>query len=104
MDKRDGNGRFEPGNSGGPGRPPRQTEAAYLRITTAACSLEDWREIVTKAVVDAKTGNAKAREFLARYVLGAAPILSDLAAWDEAGHDPINEKLKNVRLHKMLAS
>jgi hypothetical protein len=104
MDTRETNGRFSPGNSGGPGRPPRQTEAAYLRITTAACSLEEWREIVTKTVADAKTGNAKAREFLARFLLGAAPILSDLASWDEAGHDPINEKIKNARLHKMLAS
>jgi hypothetical protein len=69
-----------------------------------ACSLVDWQEIVKKAVADAKTGNAKAREFLARYVLGAAPILSDLAAWDEVGHDPVNEKLKKARLSKMLAS
>ena len=104
MDTRETNGRFSPGNSGGPGRPPRQTEAEYLRATAAACSLEDWEQIVTRAVADAKTGNAKAREFLARYVLSAAPILSDLAAWDEVGHDPVNEKLRSAKLHKMLAS
>lgn len=75
-----------------------------MRITTTACALEDWREIVTKAVVDAKTGNAKAREFLARYLLSAAPILSDLAAWYEVGHDPVNEKLRSAKLHKMLAT
>jgi len=40
---------------------------------------------------------------LAHYVLGAAPILSDLEAWDEAGHDPVNEKLRSANLHKMLA-
>lgn len=104
MDKRDRNGRFEQGTSGGPGRPPRQTETDYLRATLAACSLEDWREIVVKAVYDAKRGNPKARDFLARYLLGAAPVLSDLMAWSEAGYDPVEEKLRSAKLHKMLAS
>jgi hypothetical protein len=104
MDKRNARGRFGVGNSGGPGRPPRQTEATYLRATAAACSLADWKEIVTRAVADAKTGDAKAREFLARYVLGSAPVLSDLVAWAEAGHDPVNEKLRTAELNKLLAS
>ena len=104
MDTREKNGRFSPGNNGGPGRPLRVTETSYLRATAAACSLEDWGHIVTRAVSDAKTGNAKARDFLAHYILGAAPILSDLVAMDEVGHDPVNEKLRSAKLHKMLAS
>lgn len=102
MNMRETNGRFSPGNSGGPGRPPRQTEASYLRATSAACSIEDWTAIVERAVQDAKVGNSKAREFLARYVLGAAPVLSELTALDEVGLDPVDEKLHSVKMRKML--
>ena len=104
MEQRGRNGQFLEGNGGGPGRPPRQTEAAYLRATIAACGLEDWREIVARAVVDAKKGDGGARRFIAQYLLGSAPVLSDLAAWDEAGFDPADEKRQSVAMRKMLAS
>jgi hypothetical protein len=103
MAERRENGQFQTGNSGGPGRPTRKTEAAYLRATSVACSIEDWQEIVTKAVADAKAGNAKAREFLARYILADSPILSDLAAWDEVGLDPVNEKVDSAKMRKLMA-
>lgn len=103
MEQRGKNGQFLEGSSGGPGRPPRKTEWSYLRSTTSACSLEDWQQIVTRAVADAKNGNAKAREFLARYVLGNAPVLSELTALDEIGLDPVDEKLHSVKMRKMLS-
>lgn len=103
MEQRGRNGQFIEGNGGGPGRPPRRTEATYLRATSAACSVEDWTEIVARAVTDAKAGNAKAREFLAEYVLGSAPILSELLAWDEVGFDPVDDKLHSVKMRKMLS-
>lgn len=99
---REANGRFSQGNAGGPGRPPRQTEASYLRATSAACSIEDWRAIIERAVQDAKAGNAKAREFLSKYLLGSAPILSELVAWDEVGLDPVDDKMHSVKMRKML--
>lgn len=63
-------GRFKVGNPGGPGRPKRQTEASYLAVMMEACDLEAWRAIVGQAVADALTGDAKAREWLGRYLVG----------------------------------
>ena len=90
---RDGRGRFGRGNPGGPGRPPRETERAYLSALSAACPPEVWQEIVARAVTDAKDGDAKAREWLAGYLVGRpkalAPTLHRLAVEDAAGVDPV---------------
>lgn len=93
---RDDKGRFTEGNPGGPGRPPRPTEAAYLRATSAGVTLEDWTEIVNRAVQDAKAGDGAARAFLAKYLLGS-PVVStpslvkahalELAEVDEVGKE-----------------
>lgn len=78
---RDAAGRFAAGNAGGPGRPRREAERQYLDATLAAVSVEDWTEIVKRAAADAKAGDAKARDWLAR-VLG---IDAARAAPDDAG-------------------
>ena len=97
---RTADGRFAQGNPGGPGRPSRQTEREYLRAMLAACTPEDWREIVARAVEDAKEGDPKAREWLARYLVGApvtmAPRPFELAAEDEVGHDPIRRDAEHL--------
>jgi hypothetical protein len=63
-------GRFLPGNAGGPGRPRRAVETDYLRVLSDACPLDDWRIIVSRAVEDAQAGDARAREWISRFVLG----------------------------------
>jgi hypothetical protein len=87
--KRDSNGRFAEGNRGGLGRPKRATERHYLDAMQVACSPEEWREIVGKAVTDAKNGDAKARDWLSNYLLGKpeglAPTLRKMAIEDAAG-------------------
>jgi hypothetical protein len=84
--ERDETGKFAPGNSGGPGRPRRATERAYLLAFSDALTLEDWRAIVGRAVEDAKSGDAKSREWLSRYALGAEPTtLAQLAALEALG-------------------
>lgn len=80
-------GRFAPGNPGGPGRPARPIERDYLRALADACPPETWKTIVERAVADAASGDAKAREWLASYLLGrpepgSAPLLA--AAVDDA--------------------
>ncbi len=65
-------GRFAPGNPGGPGRPRRQTEAAYLRVMMTACPLDAWEEVVRSAVDAAKAGDHQARQWLTRYLVGEA--------------------------------
>ncbi len=63
-------GKFAPGNPGGPGRPRRAIERDYLLAISEACPLETWRAIVERAIRDAKHGDAKAREWLASYLVG----------------------------------
>lgn len=52
---------FQPGNSGGPGRPKRQTEASYLSAMLEAVPLNTRKDIVKRAVTDALAGDDKAR-------------------------------------------
>ncbi len=90
---RDRAGRFATGNQGGPGRPRRATERAYLAAISEACPQDAWREIVARAVADAKTGDAKARDWLAAYLVGrpdaAAVTLHTLAVEETSETDPV---------------
>ena len=61
---------FQIGNPGGPGRPKRQTEEGYLKALMGACDLDKWGQICDRAVQDALNGEPKAREWLARYLIG----------------------------------
>jgi hypothetical protein len=67
------NGRFAPGNRGGPGRPKRSVEWEYMAALGETVTLEDWTKIVQKAVEQAKEGDSTARAWLSRHVLGAEP-------------------------------
>lgn len=69
---RDSSGKFVTGNRGG-GRPCRAVERDYMTALSDELPLDAWREIVRRAVADAKAGDAKAREWIARYALGAVP-------------------------------
>ena len=74
MAERDDNGRFVKGQTGNPnGRPKRRTEQEYLDATISRVTIKDWREIVDKAVSQAKRGDSRARAWLSDYVLGPPP-------------------------------
>ena len=73
-DGRDDIGRFSTGNNYGQGRPPRAVERDYLAVLSERLSLDDWRDIVGRAVKDARSGDARARDWLSRYVLGSEPL------------------------------
>ena len=84
--QRDRLGRFIQGSAGGPGRPARAIESDYLRALSDRLSLETWGEICDKAIEQAKEGEPKAREWLARYAIGAEPLsLLELAANEVIG-------------------
>ncbi len=91
---RDNVGRFAPGNTGGPGRPRRETERAYLAVISEACPLETWREIVLSTVANAQAGDRYAREWLSAYLVGrpegAAVTLHTLAVEETVGSDPVD--------------
>ena len=68
---RDSKGRFVKGASGNPqGRLPKQTETSYLQVSESVCTFDVWREIVAKAVEQAKRGDARARQWLSDYLIG----------------------------------
>ena len=77
---RNSDGTFGAGNPGGPGRPRRAVERQYLSTLAEAVALEDWRQIVARAVADAKAGDARAREWLSKHLMGDDPLaLAELA-------------------------
>ena len=67
---RHNDGRFKPGNNGGPGRPPLAKETNYLQTLQGTCTLKEWKAICRKAVEDAKAGDGRAREWLCKYLVG----------------------------------
>lgn len=105
---RDGQGRFAPGNGGGPGRPRRDVESRYMAALGDSVSLNDWREIVCRAVQDAKDGDSKSRDWLARFLLGSAPpTLLSIAAEEQreadendAHEDEIDREATKQRLEQ----
>jgi hypothetical protein len=70
VEKRGTNGRFLPGHCGGPGRHRRGPERSYLDATAEIVTIEEWKEVVRKALADAKLGNARARQWLTDVLLG----------------------------------
>ena len=83
---RDNRGRFAQGWAGGPGRPPRATEVVYMRALSDVLTLDAWRDICETAINSARDGDAKAREWVARYALGDTPTTLQALAVMEA-HD-----------------
>ena len=73
MTARDKNGRFAPGNGGGPGRPKRKREEQYLARMSKVVTLKDWEKITLTAVARAKAGEQAARKWLSDYLLGPPP-------------------------------
>jgi hypothetical protein len=106
MDGRDSNGRFQPGNPGGPGRPRRAIEQDYLAVLSEAVPLERWRTIVNRAATEAEQGNARAREFLAGYLVGRPREdgLLKLAAREAAGTDPVTAAAEEETFGLLLSS
>lgn len=83
-------GRWQTGVSGNPqGRLPRQTETKYLEVTMAECTPEEWAGIIQIAVNDAQDLDAtphvraRAREWLAKYVIGEPSQLHQLLYKEE---------------------
>jgi len=109
-DKRNSDGTFAKGNAGGPGRPPRATESEYLRVLMGACPLDTFREIVERAVADAKAGDAQARAWLATYLVGkpsaagGAPKPTRVLAEEIAGIDPVQTEADNLASDQLYAT
>jgi len=72
---------WQKGQSGNPGgRPAHQTK--YLKSLVRLVKTDDWKQIVIKAIEQAKRGDTRAREWLANYCLGkpTQPVEGDFDA------------------------
>src|SRR5690348_13702790 len=66
----DAKGRFKKGHKGGPGRPRRVVEQDYVVALSEAVPLDRWRKIIERAITDAESGDARAREWVGNYMMG----------------------------------
>ena len=102
---------WEPGQTAPGGwRKPRAVEQRYAELFRDACTIDDWRKIVKKAVTQAKAGDKYARQWLGEYLIGkpapaldisttdAALIAAAIAALTEAGYDPARIFLNIVNM------
>jgi hypothetical protein len=69
-----GKGGFQKGNPGGPGRPRRAVEQAYLDVTVASVPVGRWKKVVKKALEQAEEGDGTARAWLSKHLIGDDPI------------------------------
>ena len=103
--ERDDRGRFAPGNSGGPGRPRRQTEADYLVTLSSHVTDDAWSKIIERAVTDAIAGDARAREWLSRHLLPTpspnSTPLHDAAVEDISGVSKVEADAETARMNRL---
>ena len=93
MAERNDKGQFVPGSGGGPGRPKRRTEDEYLDAMLSRVTLKDWREVVDKAISQAKRGDSLARQWLTNYIIG--PPVQRLQHTGEGG-GPIEQTFRVI--------
>jgi hypothetical protein len=95
-------------HEGDPARPRRAVEREYLAALADAVTVETWREICQATVEAAKSGDAKARDWLARYLIGNhPPKLLHLAADERSAHstdDEIDRESKSRERMRYLAA
>jgi hypothetical protein len=71
--ERNAHGRFVPGWRGGPGRKPggnHALRAEYLSELSETVPLHQWHEVCRIALRQALEGDARAREWIANYLIG----------------------------------
>ena len=74
---RDANGRFAPGNKGGPGNPEAARVARIRSALLRAANLKDVRAIIKSLIEQAKGGDVAAAKLLFDRILGR-PIELDI--------------------------
>lgn len=67
------------------GRPRREIEEKYLLVFRRAVKPKDWREVIDRALEQAKMGDKDARKFLAEYLVGKPTeyVAADLTSGGE---------------------
>jgi len=81
----------------------RPIEREYLATMNEAVPLDTWRAICKRAADDALAGDAKARDWLSKWLLGLeSRLLTTLAAEEsEAGPDDVADREIAARIEKI---
>lgn len=70
----------------------RAIERDYFAMLGDKLTLDRWGKIIDRALADAENGDAKAREWVAKFALGAAPLsLFELAKRERMGIQSAHE-------------
>ena len=69
-------------------RARRPIEREYLATLNAAVPLDTWQAICKRAADDALAGDAKARDWLAKWLLGLESLRLTVLAAEESGAKP----------------
>jgi hypothetical protein len=84
----------------------RRTEGDYMGVLLDAVTLDDWRDVVTGALNEAKGGNPAARAWLAQYLVGKpetkAPTPLNVVVQQLNGSDPLVERLAKPVINRAL--
>ena len=92
MANRNPKNQWPKGVSGNPkGRPKRAFERAYLDATIGSVSLADWSDIIGKAVEQARDGDDRARNFLAKYLMPEQALKLVFATPEESSAEVVFE-------------
>jgi hypothetical protein len=98
--QRDANGRFAPGNAGGPGNPFARQVAKLRAALVNSVREEDMEQIADYLRIQAKLGNLAAIKLLFQYVLGKPaqtvnPDTLDVEEWKQV-YQPIPQIMKEM--------
>lgn len=66
----------------------RPIEREYLAVLNSVVRLDTWQAICQRAVNDALEGDAKARDWLAKWLMGLESRLLTVLAAEESGGEP----------------
>lgn len=92
------------GQSGNPkGRPKKEREERYYKITMSAVSFTEWREIVKEAATQAKAGDAQARKWLSDYLIGSPQQKLDITTAGEKISYSILDELSDAQRNEYFA-
>jgi len=84
----------------------RRTESDYMSTLLEVVTLEEWRAVVEAALTAAKTGDARARNWLAQYLVGksgttAQPPL-EIVSQQISGRNPLVEAIAQPHISAAL--
>jgi len=84
----------------------RRTENDYMAVLLETVTLEDWRQVVARALWGAKHGNPSARAWLTQYLMGkpegAAPTPLAVVVQQWNGDDPVASRLAKPIIDRAL--